>query len=263
MSLLWAGALHKAYPEQVAHYRPSGLGSCGRKQAAGVEGVPQSDPDWKSIWQMELGRAGQDIALKALPYLGFEIEESILVEGEVNGEADYELRAKANNVFSWPVDEVVIGDVKMRNTYAYNHVWMGEDLLTENPEIATQINYYAGTRGRKKIMILLLPYDSASVRNDQRFSKGRAKECNPYVRVFTCDFNPELYVNTLERLAILQTHGVDVNPEYDPTQGKFPCAWANGSCGWYQWCLSKGPGGKISLPAVPASGMILKEWELA
>lgn len=260
MSLLFGEALHRAYPLQEPHYRPSGIANCGRKQAAGVHNIARTNTRYEGIWQMELGRAGQDIGLRAFPHLGFEVVESVKIEGPLPGEGDAHIIAKPNNMLQLDEGDW-LGEVKLRNTYAYNHVWLGQDLLAEgNQDAGVQVNTYMGMRGIHRAVILLFPFDSSAVRNDWRFMKGEHPQ-DEYIRVFTTVFNPELYVTTLQRLAVLEESGLEVAPEFnpvDPKDARFPC----GYCDWLNWCVKQGPGG-VKLPEVPKYGMPLKELHFA
>ena len=268
MAILWSEALHRTYPPQAPHYRPSGIASCGLKQAAGVGGIKPTNTEYSGIWQMELGRAGQSIALQAFPYLGFYLKETIkLDDGPIPGEADFIVNVLPHNVLGIPVGEY-IGEVKLRNTFAYNHVWMTDDMMspvqvTKNivSDLASegvQVNTYMGMRGLSRALILLLPFDSSSVRNDMRFSKGSEINHDPYIRVFTTDFNPEVYLITLQRKEVLEKYGTKVAPEYDPNAGQFPCTY----CDWMDWCRSRGPAGE-EMPQYPKYGMPLVEWSVA
>lgn len=264
MSLIWSQALHIAYPDQEAHYRPSKIGACGRQQAAGVKGIPPTDTDYSSGWAQQMGHSGQDVAAKAIPYLGFTLEEHIDIEGPLPGEGDLVLETVESNVFGWPVGEKWLGEVKCRTIYTYAHIWEPNgDLLSFDPLTAIQANTYAGQRGIKNIVLFLFPFDATATKRDIEWTKGRsnntaAYDVNHMIRVMTTEFNPSLFVLTLERLELLKQHGLDVFPEYDPTQGKFPCTY----CGFNKWCRERGPGGKVELPEIPNSGMQLKEWEL-
>lgn len=249
-----------AYPYQAERYRPSGIGSCALKQAAGVNGVPMTDEIWSTIWQAELGRAGQDIALKAFPALGFDIVESIKVEGALPGEIDVIADPKEWNVLRLPSgegkDNRIVGDVKCRNTYAYVHIWKGEDLLAENKDVAIQMNTYMGQAGIDKGMIILLPFDSAGCRNELKYNAKRVPnpDISPYIRVFTIDFDPGLFALTVRRKAELEMYGLEVAREYDPTRNAFPCTY----CSWMQWCRGRDNGGVV-ITALPDSGMPMVE----
>ena len=259
MSLIWGEALRKVYPEQEPRYRPSGIGKCGLQQAGMVSGVKSQNQDWTAIWQWELGRAGQDIILNAFPGLGFRtIGVSNLVEdGPLPGEDDYECEALPGNILDIPAGTLILADVKVRAMYAYVYIWGSKgDLMAENPDIGMQMVMYMGQRGYKKGMIILAPFDSSAVRNEIRFKKN-APLVDTHLRVFSFDFNPELYLLGLERLAILQEFGVKVAPEFNPYAGKFPCTY----CGIIDWCKGHGQEG-VMLPEVPGYGLPMLEHEI-
>lgn len=260
-SLLWGAALHKAFPSQENRYRPSGIAKCARQQAALVNGIEPSDASYEWIWQAELGRAGQEIALKAFPFLGFEVKQTVPVDGPLPGEMDAIIEVLPTNIFGIEPGPALC-DVKLRNTFAYNHVLQGYDLLSEDKEMATQMNTYMGQAGLNRCLILLFPFDTSACRNDQRFMKKEMVRHNYRIRVLAIDFLPSLYTLTLDRHNILKEHGLAVAPEFNPNDGKFPCVYTDGGCPVRTWCQLSGPGG-IEVPAIPDYGMRIIEYEVA
>jgi hypothetical protein len=247
-SLLWKSALRKAYPQQEARYRPSGIGKCGLQQAAEVEGIEQTRP-FDNIWPAELGRAGQDIVLSALPFIGFEVDESVKIEGPLPGEADAVAVVQEKNILGWDNGSRILVEVKLRNSYAYNHIWEPNgDLMDFDPITGMQGIMYMGQYGLKECLLLLLPFDIAAVRNDQRFS-SKAYSVNQNVRFITFEFNPELYTLGLERLAHLKKYGIKTAPEYDG-HVTFPCNY----CSVQEWCQMY-KGGVEAMPELPGWGL--------
>lgn len=256
MSTLWHAAMHKAYPYQTSRLRPSGIANCALQQAAGVAEIPRTNEDYATTWQAELGRAGQEVALTAFPHLGFEVTATVNVEGMLPGEMDAILRAKPHNLCRLPEDTLLVGDVKLRNCYAYCHIWSKSmDLLEIDQGVATQMNTYMGESHVSKAMIILLPFDTAAVRNELRWNAKRVPnpDLNPYLRLLVVDFNPGLFALTAKRKAEIQMYGVDVAPEYDPRDGKFPCTY----CDWLDWCSKRGGG--VEVTQLPSSGMPITE----
>lgn len=270
MSIIWAEALHRAYGYQEPHIRPSGVANCARQIVGLVSGI-RTNHNHLNIWPAEMGRAGQAIAMKALCSLpGLKlIREDFKIEGHTPGEGDAEIEVAVQNILGIEAGKY-LGECKVRSTYVYNHIYLTDedgvlDLMKVEKGTGSQINLYLGQLGLKKCILLLLPQDSASVRNDFR----RKYVGNDYIRVFIVDFNPELYVIQCERIAELndavnkvkagKMKAENVMPEYDPTQGKFPCTWASGQCNVYDWCLSAGPGGLIEVPELPEYGMLAQE----
>lgn len=271
MSIIWGEALHRAFGYQEPHIRPSGVANCARQQVGLVSGV-RTNHNHLNIWPAEMGRAGQAIAMKALCSLpGLKlVREDFKIDGHTPGEGDAEIEVSSSNILGIEAG-LYLGECKVRSTYVYNHIWLtDEDGLIDlmagvDKNTGSQINLYMGQLGRKKTILLLLPQDSASVRNDFR----RKYQGNDYIRVFIFEFNPLLYTIQTQRIAALNEAVQDVKagkmdaanvlPEFDPTQGKFPCTWASGQCNVYDWCLSHGPGGLIEVPELPEYGMIGQE----
>lgn len=270
MSIIWGEALHRAYPYQEPHIRPSGIANCARQQVGLVSGI-RTNHNHLNIWPAEMGRAGQAIAMKSLGSLpGITIiDEDFKIDGHTPGEGDAIIEVSDKNIFGLDSGKY-LGECKVRSTYVYNHIWLPDedgnlDLMEVEAGTGSQINLYMGQSGLRRTILLMLPQDSASVRNDFR----RKYKGNDYIRIFIVDFNPQLYVIQCERIAELN-QAVDmvkagkmkpenVMPEYDPTEGKFPCTWASGQCNVYDWCHSAGPGGLIEIPELPKFGMIAQE----
>lgn len=274
MSIVWGQALNKAFPSQSPRLRPSGLGSCAFKQIAPVLGVQrEQDGIGLSTWQAELGRAGESIAGKAFPYLGFDIVSSVYVEGDnIHGEVDWWLTAKERNAFGIEPGDI-IGDVKLRNSYAYLQVWNKDDLMACDQGVGVQLNTYMGMTGVHRGMVCLFPFDTSAVRNDRANKidpkdwafKPENVKYNPSIRLLTVEFNQSLYDLCMQRKKEIEEAGLDVMREYEPEVGKFPCTWnaypIPAYCEVFEHCLERGQG-TIPVTQLPTSGMPIKELSL-
>jgi len=263
MSYLWGEALKRAFPRQKGRIRPSGIGNCALNQAANVNGITPTDGNSWTIWQAELGRAGQTIALKAFEHLGFDYEETIEVDGPIAGEGDAIVVSRAGNILGWEPGRKLLADVKVRAMYPYLHVWEPDaDMMMYDAAVGLQLQTYAGQLGIEDIMVLLLPFDGSACRNEQNFGKGRKNEpyqdVSPYVRIMTGKFNPSLYRVALERKAQIEQYGLSITREANPyaTPLKFPCSY----CEFLSWCKDWTPEGSTEgVTPVPKYGMPMTE----
>jgi hypothetical protein len=257
---LWATALHRAYPEQAARFRPSGAANCGAQITGRLAGIETDNPNYHTIWPAQMGLAGQEIALKAFPHLGFEVLDVIReVEGDIPGELDAVVKVLKKNIFSLPELDKMLCDVKVRSLYAYNIVWgRSNDLMEFAPDVGMQMCIYGVQRQLEQCLILLLPHDGSAARND--WSKKRNND-SPYIRAFLFDINPDIYKIALIRQEEVKMYGLDVAPEFDPfdkDDATFPC----GYCNIMNWCKDRihhGKQGEFQMTPVPSSGLPVRE----
>lgn len=253
MSILFGKAMAQAYPEQPGRFRPSNAGNCALNVAASIAGIPADNLNSHTIIQQQLGLAGQDIVTKALPFLGLDVIEVIReTTGPVPGEIDLELEFKPHN--PWGLDPAeygrILGDVKFRSTYAFNHVFAPEgDMMEVDATVGMQMVMYMGQRGLKHCLLMLFPFDGSATRND-RVKKW--PDASTYVRFLFFPFNSELFMLGLQRKAAIEEFGVGIGAEYDPFKGKFPCTY----CRVWNWCKAHwGDEVKGYAPELPSVGL--------
>lgn len=217
----------------------SSIGKCGREQYYEMlpfEAVEGEHVPWSPShpWQTTLGYAGQDLVVKALQVMGYDVtdQEKPSIWAGLNGRIDGKLQGH-------DLDSPKVWDCKLRNSFSIVDV-VKYGLPKADKAIYCQMQSGIASEGEDGAIVTFIPYDVSDTRSRLKMSK--IIDYNPHITRVVLPRDEEA-IDIIEERSDMLRIAVDLEMiparEYDPeqTKGLSPC----NLCRFKQQCLSDGP----------------------